>query len=139
MEINLSNSGELTANPNGVELLIAPGETRGPAIWMTPATPTGLNEFYTRAKPGVSLQDIHHKKTGHPFQDDRYMFDFSLFILILAATIFQLHPATFLYGWHNPPIGLYRSYLIRNSGSSDARYTSHTRMQADSSPGFRSV
>jgi hypothetical protein len=68
MEINLSNSGELTANPNGVELLIAPGETRGPAIWMTPATPTGLNEFYTRVKPGVSLQDIHHKKTGHLFR-----------------------------------------------------------------------
>lgn len=55
MEIILSNSGDLTANPNGVELFIAPGATRGPAIWMIPATLKGLNEYYTRAKPGVYL------------------------------------------------------------------------------------
>ena len=29
MEIKLSNSSDITANPNGVELLIAPGATRG--------------------------------------------------------------------------------------------------------------
>jgi len=32
MDLKLSNSGDITANPNGVELLIAPGETRGPEI-----------------------------------------------------------------------------------------------------------
>ena len=42
MEINLSNSGELTANPNGVELLIAPGETRGLASATTLRNPGGV-------------------------------------------------------------------------------------------------
>ena len=51
MEIKLSNSSDITANPNGVELLIAPGATRGPGIWMIHATPTELNNITQGRSP----------------------------------------------------------------------------------------
>ncbi len=51
MEIKLSNSGDITPNPNGVELLIAPGATRGLAIKTTHATPEGLNEITQGRSP----------------------------------------------------------------------------------------
>ena len=58
MEIKLSNSGDITPNPNGVELLIAPGATRGLAIKTTHATPEGLNEITQGRSPVFCTTDI---------------------------------------------------------------------------------
>ncbi len=66
MEIKLPVSGDTTPNPNGVELFIAPGATRGLSIATTPATPTGLNEI-TQGRSPVYCTDIFPIKNRLPF------------------------------------------------------------------------
>jgi hypothetical protein len=65
---------EILFNPFRVAEVMVGDLPRGPAIWMIPATLEGLNELYTRAKPGVLHHDLPNKKTGHPIQHDRYIF-----------------------------------------------------------------